>query len=241
MNLDFARGVSAWHYQTAWTGYYPATTSHSGQGSGTLPISDFSSIWQEAVWNPRKCNLFRGMESWECWQYQIFWVWLDIPPEDFFLKERDATISLFWSILLQSYLICFFNLRLQQLLPLTEQKITANTHYNQCNTNMGEKKTYLPQFHLRSWQELTAKGIEIKIFNLQQTDTLSPLPPHAKWEHWYLHLKRKMAKQKYQNYRADSKNVNNIFQSGAGHIKQGVWSQTIIFTFSKGLFKFILS
>lgn len=140
MNLDFARGVSAWHYQTAWAGYYPATTSHSGQGSGTLPISDFSSIWQEAVWNPRKCNLFRGMESWECWQYQIFWVWLDIPPEDFFLKERDATISLFWSILLQSYLICFFNLRLQQLLPLTEQKITANTLYNQCNTNMGGKK-----------------------------------------------------------------------------------------------------
>lgn len=31
-----------------------------------------------------------------------------------------------------------------------------------------------------------------------------------------------MAKWEYQNYRAGGKNFNNIFQSGAGCIKQGV-------------------
>lgn len=85
------------------------TTSHSGQWSATLTISDFSSIWQEVMWNTRKCNLprlSRGMEceashsgtateSWDCWQHQIFWVWLDFPPKDFFSKtERCYNFSI---------------------------------------------------------------------------------------------------------------------------------------------------
>lgn len=115
--------------------------------------------------------------------------------------------------------------------------------YNQCNTNMGKKNPmYLPQFKIVT-VELTAKGLELKILTWNKLIQWAHCLHMTKSRNFdiYLHFKRKMEKQEYQNYRVGSKNFNNIFHSVAVCIKQGVWSQTIIFTFSKGIFKFTWS
>lgn len=46
---------------------------------------------------------------------------------------------------------------------------------------MEKNPKYLPQFQFKIMTvELTAKGLETKIFNLEQTDTVTPLPSHDK-------------------------------------------------------------